>query len=96
VEAAMPKKFDQKAAVALTTLVNKVLSSPTKRRAFAQSPVATAKAAKVNMAALPPAVRETLEGMSERELEFFADVNKTLLKDGLYVEIDGLAVCIFL
>jgi hypothetical protein len=92
----MPKKFDQKAAVALTTLVNKVLSSPAKRRAFAEKPGPTAKAANVNLAALPPAVRETLKGMSERELQFFADVHKTLAKEGLYVEIDGLAVCIFL
>jgi hypothetical protein len=92
----MPAKFNREAAIAMTTLVQNVISEPAGRRAFAKDAHGAADAAGVDMSVLPQEVVDTLTGLSQAELRLLAELNETLTREGLYVEIDGTETCIFL
>jgi hypothetical protein len=96
VDASTPAEFNRDAAIALTTLAQDVISDPERRRAFAEQPHRTADEFGVDLRVLPDPVVDTLTKLSDDELRLLAELNQTLIGQGLYVEFDGMATCIFL
>jgi hypothetical protein len=94
--ARLPDNFNEEAASAMCRLAAEVITHPERRQAFAKDPYETAKAAGVDIDALPEAVVHTLSGLSGEELRLLAELNETLTREGLYLQIDDVSTCFIL
>lgn len=87
--------FDHDAAQALGRLVEQVIDEPSKRKAFRENPVEIAEDAGVKVDDKTRRLILTLAGLSPAELRLLTELNRTLIKEGLYVETGNPPLCVF-
>ena len=91
----VPEEFNQDAAQALGQLVEQVISVPSRRREFRADPIATAQNAGIKVDETTERVILTLAGLSASELGLLSELNRTLIKEGLYVETGNPPLMVF-
>jgi len=91
----VPAEFDHEAAEALGRLVEEVIAVPSRRRDFRADPITTAQNAGVRLNDKTQRLVLTLAGLSASELGLLSELNRTLIKEGLYVETGNPPLMVF-
>jgi hypothetical protein len=87
--AKIPPHFNAAAAHGLAELVEKVFSHHHRLEAFRKDPAKTAADAGADISDVPEHLIKTLAALSSSELKLLAELNKTLPKEGLFVELEN-------
>jgi hypothetical protein len=83
-------------AVAAVARLSQVVADPEWRRSFVADPIAALERANIVVAHIPQRLLESLQSLSEEELEVLARICPELVEAGFYVEVpDYGRVCYY-